>query len=568
MPGTELADLHEFIESWPDLPRIPSGFAGPYRRLALAALDAQQGKAGPRDLAVLIRHVLRSESLRRGKPQQLSVPADDPWPDSEILSESSLTSSTSGGRMKVRASAWLPGWSDASSDPSETAFRSELRNVIAEVPVDPFVGDLTGFVSYRSAGLRESVRAVLTAPQGSVLAVLLPTGAGKTSAFIVPALRESLPALTLVVVPTVALALDLEARIRSMPAADADVDRYAYVGGMPEAERAAIRRRVREGTQRVLFTAPENVLASLRPSLHIAAESGTLRRLVLDEAHLVAQWGDSFRPAYQHLAGLWRLLAETGASSGFRPSLLLLSATLTDYSLEVIQSLYSPNDDLVLVGQLSLRPEHEYWIHKCEMQDRDNFVLDALAHAPRPALLYTTERAHADLLHRRLRAAGYSRLALFTGATPSGRRQQIIDDWRSDRMDLVVATSAFGLGVDKADVRAVVHATVPESLDRYYQEVGRAGRDGNSAMALMLWTQADLRMARGLASQRIVTSDLARHRWRAMIEQGDTSERLGVPRANLRARHARILKDSELNQYWNLQVLQSHAQSRVGRPAS
>lgn len=433
------------------------------------------------------------------------------------------------------------------------AYRSDVRTETIDVPIDPFIGEKTGFSTYRSEGLRESVRGVMSSPPGSALAVSLPTGAGKTTVFLAPALWDSAPGLTLVVVPTVALALDLEARLRAMPALESASNagaRYAYVGGMPRAEKEEVRRRIRTGTQRVVFAAPESVLASLRPSLHDAAAKGSIRRLVLDEAHLVSQWGDSFRPAYQHLAVLWRTLAKANAQAGTHPSLIFLSATFTDYSLAVIGDLFCPDQRLSLVGQLALRPEHEYWLQRSESESRDDSVIDALAHTPRPALLYTTKRSHADALYLQLATLGYRRIALFTGATSANDRQRIIDQWRSDGLDLVVATSAFGLGVDKADVRAVIHATVPESLDRYYQEVGRAGRDGKGAMALMLWTKLDKRIARRLAAKQIVTSNLARRRWRAMLDQATASK------VDVRATRPSLLGDSDLNQYWNLQVLQ------------
>src|SRR5262249_48814617 len=103
--------------------------------------------------------------------------------------------------------------------------------------------------------------------------------------------------------------------------------------------------------------------------------------------------------------------------------------------------------------------------------------------------------------------AGFSRLALFDGDTPDDQRRRIVDEWSKDELDVVVATSAFGLGVDKADVRTVIHCCVPEGVDRYYQEVGRGGRDGVACGSLVLYTQTDVEVARGMSAQKLISSE-------------------------------------------------------------
>jgi len=115
-----------------------------------------------------------------------------------------------------------------------------------------------------------------------------------------------------------------------------------------------------------------------------------------------------------------------------------------------------------------------------------------------------------------LRRQGFTRVAAFTGNTLDTERERLLRDWGEDRIDLMVATSAFGVGVDKADVRTVVHACMPENLDRYYQEVGRGGRDGCSAVSLLCYTPDDLDVAYSLSSGKVITVEKAFARWEAM----------------------------------------------------
>jgi ATP-dependent DNA helicase RecQ len=122
-------------------------------------------------------------------------------------------------------------------------------------------------------------------------------------------------------------------------------------------------------------------------------------------------------------------------------------------------------------------------------QARLRALLEAIEYAPRPTLVYTTLVEEAESLYEILRAEkGYRRIGLVTGESSlPGSRQEVVEQWTQDALDLVIATSAFGMGIDKADVRTVIHACVPESAARYYQEIGRGGRDGRQVIALCLW---------------------------------------------------------------------------------
>jgi hypothetical protein len=196
-----------------------------------------------------------------------------------------------------------------------------------------------------------------------------------------------------------------------------------------------------------------------------------------------------------------------------------MSATVTDHALDTIKDLFDSGGGFHIVHAVRLRPEPRFfWQRAANKSERRRWILDALAHLPRPAILYTTRRSDAISWYRDLCKLGYRRLGLIHGASTESERDQALESWRDDSTDLMVATSAFGLGVDKADVRAVLHATFPESLDRYYQDVGRGGRDGRASLALMIWTEVDTTIAERLARPTFIGTERGNERWRAMFE--------------------------------------------------
>lgn len=501
---------------------LPHGAPTMHRRL-LRALAAENtaGILSGADFAALLRAVVREASTLWRR--------DGVWvPERRILdlSDRTLTnhglqaSHHNGGRVRIRALPWSPEWlRDPGACDIETALYSE-QVVSPEVPVPPDPVLLRiGYSCYASDAQREAVRAILGAAPGSTFIVVLPTGAGKTVCGLLPAVQALDIAgcveadrygVTPFVVPTTSLALDLERRVAESGLLTHPT---AWRPGTESAD--AIRSRIRAGTQGPVFASPEAIGGGLRESLLAAAESGCLRFFVVDEAHMVATWGDEFRPAFQQLATLCRELREV-TTSPF--SLVLMSATLTGHALTTLVELFTGGSGFHVMHACRLRPEPRYyWQHASNPADRRVWMLDALAHLPRPAILYTTRREDAANWHRDLCSLGYRRVGLIHGASTDTERDKALSAWRSDSLDLMVATSAFGLGVDKRDVRAVLHAAFPESLDRYYQEVGRGGRDGRASLALMLWTDVDENIARGLARPTFIGAERGSERWTAMF---------------------------------------------------
>jgi ATP-dependent DNA helicase RecQ len=578
MSGDEFSHLAEFLLS-SATDGSPEDFAqGVYRRAADAIRACAEGEsvnAGAPDIAGLLRHVLRHRSAQTGVDAYIRVPLGDRWPgrDEWRMANCRLSAPEAESSL-VTAQEWLPEWVESGpwGGPASPAEAGVRRRAAPDTRfADAFLTDYCGWSEYSSAGQQQAVRSVLSAKPGATILVNLPTGGGKSAAFICPSLLLSQPqGVTVVVVPTTALALDQERAVRGLAASGrlaGDVpSRMAFFQEQSEAERADIRARIRAGTQRILFTSPESLIASLAPSLYIAAAGGMFRHLAIDEAHLVAQWGASFRPAFQAMGGLRTDLLRLSINRGVAPfKTILLSGTLTEDSLRTLLALYAYPGPVEVVSAVALRNEASYWSKYCRSEtQRTEIVREAISNLPRPLLLYTTTRAAAGAWFAELVDDGYRRVALVTGDTRDEERLRTIAGLRGEDLtsgkrapttvDIVVATSAFGLGIDQPDVRSVVHSCVPENIDRFYQEVGRAGRDGNACMSLLAYTDEDVRIARGLGRRAIITQPLARKRWDSMMR---TARPLGESRLaiDLSAKPSHVFSDSDENKGWNTRTL-------------
>lgn len=391
----------------------------------------------------------------------------------------------------------------------------------------------TPYREYRNLSQKAAVRALLTAPDGSTLFVTLSTGTGKSLLFHMMArhLRETstedVAPTVLVLVPTVALAQDHELSASGFPGLEGS---RALTGDLRAEARAELVEQFRQGAIPLLFVSPEMALGSFRPVLtecslpsghpdRPTAAKGRVDAVFVDEAHIVATWGRSFRPELQRIPGLVAGLRR--ANPKLRTT--LLSATVDDDTLTQLRADYRTDEAGPRLEIAERCPRREYdfveWRFRSR-SERDSAVLRIADVLPRPALIYTTRVDHAEALAQSLReSAGFERLACFTGETEPEERRRVIRDWKADRLDLVVATSAFGLGVDKQDVRAVVHACLPEGGSRYYQEIGRAGRDGYQAFAIALAAPEDERLAVQLAVGTTLTLDTARPRWHGLLRE-------------------------------------------------
>jgi len=330
-----------------------------------------------------------------------------------------------------------------------------------------------GFADFRPGQLR-AVRAALA---GRSALVVLPTGGGKSLCYQIPALI--LDGLAVVVSPLISLMQDQVGAARS---------RGIWAAALTSASSAAERQRVIDdvsgGGLKLLYLAPERLMNG--------EVIGVLRRagpslLAVDEAHCVSEWGLDFRPAYRRI-GLARLALG-------RPPTLALTATATRVVRDdIVESLRLGLVERI-VGSFD-RPN--LFLAARYMRDeaeRHDALLAMLRPFRGPALVYVPSRRLAERWARSLGNAGVVAAPYHAGLEHSVRRG-IQQQFLADRLQCVVATTAFGLGIDKADVRRVIHLGLATSLEAYYQEAGRAGRDGKPARCEVLWTKGDLKLLR------------------------------------------------------------------------
>lgn len=460
--------------------------------------------------------------------------------------------------------------SDGVMDLSEV-YALKQRRVIHGSPIDPSLTKRlrqTQYERYRGAGQRDAVRAVLTSQAGSTFLLNLPTGVGKTLVIESIVAFSSSHVLTVVIVPTIALALDQARRMQSTLSkmGEDHGGAYCWYGGLSDIDRAETMERVRAGRQRVLFCSPESGLATLAGPILGAAGVGALGTIAIDEAHLVDQWGAEFRPDFQGVSALLnsarRLTEERLASdrhdeyrrSGVR--CLLLSATFSKKTMAILRSLFaSQKYPFVSVHGGFLRPEIEYGLRRVSFAEHRASTLEAVSILPKPLMVYTTTVNEANAIFDQIRAdLEMARVALFTGQTEDGVRSQILNDWANEALDIVVATSAFGVGINKPNVRSVLHASVPDNLDRFYQEVGRAGRDGAAAVSVVVFEASQLETARSLNEQKLITAERGRERWSMLWDHGH-EEADGRKRINLGVIPNDLIWSGAENQKWNWRTI-------------
>lgn len=545
-----------------------------YPRLASAIAGIASGNTAWGDLAGLVRDAARHWQVSGGTEGLgigLDVPAREPWPSPGQWSIFGVTAlDIAGGRRRiVDVRPWEPDWLDPIDGPADAYPASrDVRRREDTVAPDPAWVAGTALEQHRSLEQRQAVRGVQVAPPGATLLVVLATGTGKS---LVGTLRSLLVAgeVTVVVVPTVSLAVDQEEQLRShlrrreLPDAG---EQFAFHGGLGLADRTAMYERLREGRQRVVFTSPEALTRTLGRVLERVAESGRLGHFVVDEAHMVAAWGGEFRPDYQ-LLGAYRRKLLGLCPEGRRFRTLLMTATASVQDVQVLEHLFvDMGDKLRVVGAPSLRPELSFLVAEApDEQTRLERVVEAVRSLPRPLFVYTTRVNDVTVVRGALRATGITRVVSVTGDASEEDRRAAVEAIRQGAhggptADVAVGTSAFGLGIDVPDVRAVVHACLPESLDRYYQEVGRAGRDGRTALGLLVTCPEDEGTALDVGREVLIGPQLARERWEALARSGDVDdddeEVLWVPLTALRIG---LPSHSDENQRWNARTLSSLA---------
>jgi len=306
----------------------------------------------------------------------------------------------------------------------------------------------------------------------NVLAVL-PTGAGKSLCYQVPALLGA--GLTLVVSPLISLMQDQVGALRRRGIA------AAYVNSQLDAtQRRAILDAATAGRLALLYCAPER-LASLTRRLVAAGTRVSL--LAIDEAHCITEWGNEFRPAYRRL-GVFR------AALGRPPTIALTGSATPAARTDILHVLRMPDAEVVVTS--FERPNLDFRV--CRVRDdRERFaaIRQRVRTGAGASLIYTPTRRLTELVTRALLRSSVRAAPYHAGLSP-GIRRRVLRAFLTDQVRVIVATSAFGMGIDKPDVRQVLHWGPPPTLEAYYQEAGRGGRDGRAAECLVLWRREDL----------------------------------------------------------------------------
>jgi ATP-dependent DNA helicase RecQ len=324
-----------------------------------------------------------------------------------------------------------------------------------------------GFDSFRQG--QDTV--VMSVLKGSDTLVLFPTGGGKSVCYQVPALV--LDGLTLVISPLVALMEDQVSQLRRYGVAaefiNSTISRY-------EVEQRVIN--ARNGMYRLLYVAPERLHTSLFQ--HELPEMN-IELVAVDEAHCISEWGHEFRPSY-------RQIREWIEATGIQPRWLALTATATPKVRDDIIASLNFKDPVVVTKTFE-RSNLKWWV--IPTHQKRSKLKQLLARAEGSGLIYAGTRRECEQLAESISSTGLKAAAYHAGLLAE-KRKQIQTDWINDNIPLVVATNAFGMGIDKPDCRYVVHWSVPGSIEAYYQEAGRAGRDGLPSFPVLLYSQSDL----------------------------------------------------------------------------
>lgn len=317
---------------------------------------------------------------------------------------------------------------------------------------------------------------------------IMPTGAGKSLCYQLPALH--LEGTTVVVSPLIALMKDQADKLDKAGVAVEQLN-----SALRKSEQDASMERIAGAQADIVFTTPER----LTDTAFVDTLRGQrISLLVVDEAHCISQWGHDFRPAYLEIASALQALGE--------PPVLALTATaIADVIEDIRQQLGRPRMHVVNTG--IYRPNLRFQVAQSTREEQKfDQLLQALSRTQGCGIVYTATVKACEEVHDRLRAAGES-VTRYHGKLPAAERHANQDRFMGGDARVMVATNAFGMGIDKADVRFVIHYQMPGNLESYYQEAGRAGRDGKPADCVLLFYRKDKQVQQFFLAKRYPSAD-------------------------------------------------------------
>jgi len=325
-----------------------------------------------------------------------------------------------------------------------------------------------GYDSFRQ-GQESVINAVL---DGRDILAVMPTGAGKSLCYQVPAMLLS--GITLVISPLISLMQD---QVKALN--EAGVDAAFINSSLSEKEMHDTFKNASKGQYKIIYVAPERLMSEGFVRL---AKGVEISMITVDEAHCISQWGQDFRPSYMDIAEFVNVLDK-------RPIISAFTATATQNVREdIICSLGLTNPYFLVTGF----DRENLFFQVDKPQSKDRFILDYLdRHKGESGIIYCATRKNVDSLYTLLKKRNIS-VAKYHAGMSIEERKQMQDDFVFDYTSIVIATNAFGMGIDKSNVRFVIHYNMPSSMENYYQEAGRAGRDGLNSECILLFSPQDI----------------------------------------------------------------------------
>ncbi|SCY77604.1 ATP-dependent DNA helicase RecQ [Lachnospiraceae bacterium XBB2008] len=397
---------------------------------------------------------------------------------------------------------------------------SKKNKTVEGLLTDPMIYELTGYTHFKSMDQKLAVYGALNTPNGYTTLVSLPTGGGKS--LVTQTISYQKDGLTIVIVPTVSLAIDQERVTKTViKNRDNENEIFCYSSGVSA---GPIIKAINDKKAKILFISPEAILENpgFAEAIKDANKGRYLKNVVIDEAHIVVDWGASFRVDYQFLEAWRNMLLMT--NPGLRT--VLLSATFEDKCVDILKNLFEIDGKWVEIRCDALRHEPRFCVDRAkDYEEKQKHILELIRKLPHPMIVYVSRPAEAEQIKKMLSNNGIRNARTFTGLTGSAQRRQLIDEWVDDQFEIMIATSAFGVGVDKPDVRTVLHTYIPQNANTYYQELGRGGRDRLPCLSVVCLQPEDTTIGRDRINKRVLTSKKIVDRWDSLYNN-DLSKRV------------------------------------------